>query len=69
MNNNKDRLRVLMADANLDTLAITQLLEQKTKRKYSIRTVQAWVANQSKASSRECPEWVIENLEQVIKGI
>jgi hypothetical protein len=63
---NKQRLRALMLNANLDTFAVKQLLEQKTKRKYSIRTVQAWVADSSKASSRECPQWVLENLEQMI---
>ncbi|PTQ86083.1 hypothetical protein [Agitococcus lubricus] len=65
---NKQRLRSLMVNANLDTFAVKQLLEQQTKRKYSIRTVQAWAADSSKASSRECPEWVLENLEQIIKG-
>ncbi|HNC86819.1 MAG TPA: hypothetical protein PLT95_07920 [Agitococcus sp.] len=66
---NKQRLRGLMLNANLDTLAVKQLLEQQTKRKYSIRTVQAWAADSSKASSRECPEWVLENLEQIIKEL
>lgn len=66
---NKQRLRGLMRNANLDTLAVKQLLEQQTKRKYSIRTVQAWAADSSKASSRECPEWVLENLEQIIKEL
>ncbi|HMY01098.1 MAG TPA: hypothetical protein PKL69_07650 [Agitococcus sp.] len=66
---NKQRLRGLMRNANLDTLAVKKLLEQQTKRKYSIRTVQAWAADSSKASSRECPEWVLENLEQIIKEL
>ncbi|MCB1659170.1 MAG: hypothetical protein H6997_08700 [Moraxellaceae bacterium] len=63
---NKQRLHALMVKANLDTVVIKQLLEQHTKRKYSIRTVQAWAADSSKASSRECPEWVLENLEQIV---
>lgn len=66
---NKQRLRGLMVNANLDTLAVKRFLEQQTKRKYSIRTVQAWAADSSKASSRECPEWVLENLEQIIKEL
>lgn len=66
---NKQRLRSLMFNANLDTFAIKQLLEQQTKRKYSIRTVQAWATDSSKSSSRECPEWVLENLEQIIKRL
>ena len=66
---NKQRLRGLMRNANLDTLAVKKLLELQTKRKYGIRTVQAWAADSSKASSRECPEWVLENLEQIIKEL
>ena len=64
---NKQRLRTLMCNAKLDTFAVKELLEQQTKRKYSIRTIQAWAADSSKTSSRECPEWVLENLEQIIQ--
>ena len=64
----KERLRQLMAEAELDTMQVAALLEQKTMRKYSLRTVQAWVASEDKASSRECPAWVLENLEQIISN-
>lgn len=67
MSESKERLRQIMVEAELDTMKVAALLEQKTKRKYSLRTVQAWVASEYKASSRECPEWVLENLEQIIR--
>ncbi len=68
MSGGKERLRQLMAEAELDTMQIAALLEQKTMRKYSLRTVQAWVASENLASSRECPVWVLENLEQIIRS-
>lgn len=64
----KERLRRLMAEAELDTMQVAALLEKRTMRKYSLRTVQAWVASEDKASSRECPAWVLENLEQIIRN-
>ncbi|WP_130415679.1 hypothetical protein [Fluviicoccus keumensis] len=67
MSGSKERLRQLMAKAELDTMQVALLLEKRTMRKYSLRTVQAWVANEGRASSRECPAWVLENLEQIIQ--
>lgn len=64
---NKEKLRIMMRDANLDTLEVAKLLEAQTRRGVSIRAVQSWAAKEEKKSSRPCPDWVLTNLEDAIR--
>ncbi len=58
--------------ALLDAHRITQaesarLIAYLTKRPCSARTVRSWLNDPDKPSSRPCPDWAIEALEQVIR--
>ena len=64
---NKQRLRELMETARVNTEEVAQLLSLQMRRTYTMRTVQTWLADESKRSSRRCPAWVIENLEDILK--
>lgn len=64
---NKERLRSMMQEADLDTIEVAKMLEARTRRDVSVRAVQAWAAREEKKSSRPCPDWVLANLEEAIR--
>lgn len=64
---NKCHLRQIMKEEKLDTLGVADLLKRSMHREFSVRTIQAWAADESKKSSRPCPDWVIENLRSELR--
>lgn len=45
-----------------------KILEQETKKKISTRTLQAWMMQPGRPSSRRCPEWAVVALEEYIES-
>lgn len=68
-NDTKAALRKIMAEDGLDTQAVATAISALTFREYSVRTVQAWLADENKKSYRNCPAWVVELLETHRKDI
>lgn len=63
-NDSKAALRRFMQEENMDTQAIANAISALTCRSYSVRTVQAWLADDKKMSNRNCPKWVVELMEK-----
>ena len=53
-----------MLEEQLDTQAIASVISALTCRSYSVRTVQAWLTDDTKMSHRSCPKWVVELMEK-----
>ncbi len=64
---NKATLRALMARESLECKDVARMLKEHLHLTYTTRSVQQWVADESKKSSQPCPEWVITNLQEIIK--
>ena len=64
---NRERLIELMLASRLDTSDVARILSEQTMRPCSRRTVQAWLSEPEKPSSRPCPEWAVTVLEVRLK--
>ena len=63
----RERLIELMQTSGLDTADVARILTEQTMRPCSRRTVQAWLSEPGKPSSRPCPEWAVTILEVRLK--
>lgn len=52
---------------NGDYARAASILSEQTKKKVSVRTLQAWMMPPGRPSSRRCPEWALLALEQYLK--
>jgi len=59
---NKKKLASFIKKNRLSHKEVAILIEKKTKRKYSVRAIRSWLADESLSSSRPCKSWVIEAL-------
>lgn len=59
---NQAKLQAIIAENGYTQLQVAQILEARTERPCSLRTVQAWLANPGLASARACPDWAIRAL-------
>jgi len=50
-----------------DPLLLVRAIEAETKKDISTRTVQAWLIEPEKKSSRKCPEWAFKALNDYLK--
>lgn len=55
---NQDRLRALIEAAGLTQKRVAEIVEARTFRPCSLRTVQSWLAAPGLPSARNCPDWV-----------
>lgn len=59
----RERMWILVTNTFAgDSYWVADTLTRATKRKVSNRTVQAWIMEPGKPSSRRCPEWALEAL-------
>jgi hypothetical protein len=58
--------RIVENDFGGDRLWVAYTLSDATKRKVSNRTVQAWLMEPGKPSSRTCPEWAYQALKDFV---
>lgn len=59
---NQIQLQAIIAKNGYTQLQVSQILESRTGRPCSLRTVQAWLANPDLPSARTCQDWVIRAL-------
>lgn len=52
---------------NGDYARAASILSEQTKKKVSVRTLQAWMMPPGRPSSRRCPEWALLALEQYLE--
>ena len=57
---------LVMSGWKNDVLEVTSVLSKDKTRKVSTRTVQSWLADPSKSSSRTCPAWAVEALKNYL---
>lgn len=64
----QDRMSHLLHGAYQgDYARAASILSEQTKKKVSVRTLQAWMMPPGRPSSRRCPEWALQALEQYIE--
>lgn len=56
---NRERYQVLLTLSGITQEQSAQLIEEQTMRPLKLRTVQSWLADPEKPSSRPCPDWAI----------
>lgn len=59
---NQIKLQAIIAKNGYTQLQVSQILESRTGRPCSLRTVQAWLASPDLPSARACPDWAIRAL-------
>lgn len=59
---NQTQLQAIIVKHGYTQLQVSQILEARTGRPCSLRTVQAWLANPDLPSARACPDWAINAL-------
>lgn len=59
---NQTKLQTIITENGYTQLQVAHILEARTGRPCSLRTVQAWLANPDLASARACPDWAIRAL-------
>ena len=64
---NQEKYAALLAAAGITQAASAELIAAETQRPCSVRAVRAWLADPSKPSARECPEWAVQALERRLK--
>lgn len=64
---NQGKLQAIIAENDYTQLQVAQLLEARTGRPCSLRTVQAWLANPALPSARACPDWAIRALTRKVQ--
>lgn len=57
-----DMRRLIENDFSGDRHVVADVISQLTARKVSARTVQAWLIEPGRPSSRQCPEWAVKAL-------
>jgi hypothetical protein len=50
-----------------DTSVLANLLTKESRKKVSVRTVQSWLIEKGKPSSRRCPEWAVRLVTEYIE--
>jgi len=63
---NRQRYRSLLAANGINQKESAKLIKMLTRRPCSERAVHSWLNDPEKPSSRNCPDWAVEALEQVI---
>ena len=63
---NRARYQKLLVDRGLTQADSAALICQYTKRPCSVRAVRSWLNDPDKPSSRPCPDWAVEALEQAL---
>ncbi len=64
---NQEKFRELCKAARITQERAAQLIAEQTMRPCSLRTVRAWLADESLPSARPCPEWAVFALETKLK--
>lgn len=59
---NQETLRSLLERASITQAEAAGLIAEETKRPCSVRSVRAWLADESLLSSRPCPDWALTAL-------
>jgi len=71
MNEQEQRRFRLHGLVNKDFLGdidwVANAIEQRTDKAVSVRTIQAWLIEPSRRSSRNCPEWALKALEEYLQ--
>lgn len=64
---NQQKFRDLCQQAKITQEKAAQLIAEQTMRPCSLRTVRAWLADESLPSARPCPDWAVLALETKLK--
>ena len=67
--NNQDRFRNLLKRAGISQERSAELIAEQTMRPLRLRTVQSWLADSSRPSSRPCPDWAIVALKAKLQSL
>ena len=65
--NNRERYSSLLKQYNITQAESAMIICKKTQRPCSVRAVRSWLNDPKKNSSRECPDWAVDVLEQALK--
>ena len=65
--NRYEMTSLLNSEFMQDPLMVAQAIEAETKKSISTRTVQSWLIEPGKKSSRKCPEWALKALNDYLK--
>jgi len=66
---NGEKLRRILFEHRLTQVQAARIICSITMRPCSLRAVRAWLTDPAKPSSRPCPDWVIEVMEQAVKEL
>lgn len=64
---NSEKFRALCEEADITQAKASEMIAQHTKRPCSVRSVRAWLTDQSKPSARPCPVWAVDALETALR--
>lgn len=64
---NQEKLKLLLADAGITQKDAAEYIATSTRRPCSVRSVRAWLADESLASARPTPDYAVQNLEAHLK--
>ena len=64
--NNIERFNKIRRDYGLTQADCAAYICEYTRRPLSVRTIRSWLNDQSKPSSRPCPDWAVEALENAV---
>lgn len=65
--NNREIFSRLLKEYKITQAESAMLICKKTQRPCSVRAVRSWLNDPEKSSSRECPDWAVDVLEQALK--
>ena len=66
--NRYEMTSLLNSEFMQDPLMVAQAIEAETKKSISTRTVQSWLIEPGKRSSRKCPEWALKALNDYLNS-
>lgn len=64
----RERLNALMAKHGLKQFEVAALICDQSRRPCATRTVRSWLNDPDKPSSRSCPAWALDVLEEAIQA-
>jgi hypothetical protein len=64
---NRQQLLDLIAKSGITQLEAAKLIGEYTRRPCALRSVQAWLNDPTKSSSRRCPDWAVDALRAKLK--